>query len=239
MKNPSDILIVGAGGVARYAFFPLLTMLKFEGKVPCTVRIMDADTFEEHNLDRQINDPDAIGVPKAEYLAKEYEYLLERPGNDVAIKPQREWFMRESECPDNDGAIFCFADNNEAWLATLDACDFEHCHAFRGANEVDVAQGIFYHPSFKGTDRDPRVIWPEILEAEDDSPVNCTGEKQESAPQTCLANGTAAVLSLRLAASVWQRDGWDVGDHPSFFDAAGVITDNRRMSNIKLTTLKA
>ena len=81
MNNPSNILMVGAGGVARYAFFHLLSMLKFRGKNPCNIKVMDADTFEDHNLDRQISDPDAIGRPKAEYLAEEYGYLLERPGN--------------------------------------------------------------------------------------------------------------------------------------------------------------
>jgi molybdopterin/thiamine biosynthesis adenylyltransferase len=179
-----NILIIGAGGVTSY----LLPLLKssFDTSYPNGVMIMDKDTLEERNLERQQFNPDLVGLGKAEGLAKMYK-----------MGYQNAWF--ESQLVDEFDIVICCADNHTARRNVLTQCDIGLTPCIIGGNEYFDSEAYFYHPMWKGEDRDPRVRYPELLTDTNFNPIRCNDEEAlESTPQLAIANATCATHIAHL-----------------------------------------
>lgn len=158
---------------------------------PENVCVIDGDTLEEKNLNRQLFSPEAIGMNKAEALAGRY-----------GCGHLPDWF--------NPGLInfspadwlFVCVDNNPARIAALDSCDSRNCSAIIAANERTSAESLIYFRSWKGTPRDPRILYPEYLTDKSGDPqragMGCTGLAQQQTPQLVSANFIAAALAQHL-----------------------------------------
>lgn len=69
-------LIIGAGGIGSHLAVPLARLLHFHADGRARLRIVDGDTYEERNLERQMFDADEAGHPKAAVLADSIRFAL-------------------------------------------------------------------------------------------------------------------------------------------------------------------
>jgi molybdopterin/thiamine biosynthesis adenylyltransferase len=184
--TPRNHYIIGCGGVGSW-LAPSLTLLLD----PSQVSLIDGDTLEEKNLNRQLFSSEDIGHNKAQALAKRYNcgfrsdwYLF-----GLIEHTERDW-------------LFVCVDNNPARVAALQACDQYGCQAIIAANETTSSEAYFYRPRWKGTRLDPRVYYPELLSDQSGDPraaqAGCTGDAQERNRQLVTANASAAALAANL-----------------------------------------
>jgi hypothetical protein len=178
--------IIGCGGVGS-AILPSLCLLK----QPADITVVDGDIIEEKNLNRQMFDRNQVGINKAKAL-----------GEKFSCRFIAEWFSRGKIRHQRNDWLFCLVDNHRARLETLQVCDEAGCQAIFAANEMHSSEAYYYRRSWVGTERDPRVYYPEIQTDREGDPrsasVGCTGEAQRENLQLVSANFMAAALAEHL-----------------------------------------
>ena len=178
--------IIGCGGVGS-AIVPSFCLLKSPGDIT----LVDGDTIERKNLNRQMFDASQIGLNKAQALAGKY---------GCHFFP--EWFSRGKLRHYRTDWLLCLVDNHRTRLETLEVCDDHGCQAIFAANETHSSEAYYYRRSWQGTPRDPRVYYPELATDKSGDPraaaIGCTGEVQETNRQLVSANLMAAALAEHL-----------------------------------------
>jgi hypothetical protein len=178
--------VIGCGGVGSW-LVPALCLLRS----PQEVVLIDGDTLEKKNLDRQLFDEDNIGQNKAQALAKKYQCEFVSG-----------WYSLGSMEHDMGDWIFCCVDNNPARMAVLHSVDEQGVNAIFAANETTSSEAYCYRRAWKETPLDPRVYYPEMVADTSNDPrdgaIGCTGEAQRQNRQLVSANLSAASLALNL-----------------------------------------
>lgn len=190
-----NIYIIGAGGVGSWLTPAMAMLINHERD---GIVIVDGDTLEKKNLNRQLFDESSIGSNKAAALSVQY-------GCDCVEK----YFMCGDFQTERDDWLMCCVDNNPGRLAILEQCDTYGSKAIFGSNEVTSAEAFYYDPEWKGTEQDPRVYYPEMkLDLSGDPlarSIGCTGEAQKKNVQLVSANISAMSLMLQLF-GIWHLD---------------------------------
>ena len=113
-----------------------------------------------------------------------------------------EWFSRGKLRHYRTDWLVCLVDNHRTRLETIEVCDESGCQAIFAANETHSAEAYYYRRSWKGTARDPRIYYPELVTDRSGDPravsIGCTGEAQERNRQLVSANLMAAALAEHL-----------------------------------------
>jgi hypothetical protein len=190
--------IIGCGGVASYFLPPFLRTLRYcqdDDIRSHRVILHDGDRLEEHNLRRQNFDREHIDAYKATALAAQFPWY-------GRLKTSTFYIDSAFRVKDGD-SIIIMADNHLARLHALDAADAAaRVTVLSAANSTIGAESWWYSPSDKGTPRDPRVRWPEMLTDDSGSPVHASGCNSEArlreVPQTPIANHMASAHLLLL-----------------------------------------
>lgn len=191
----SNIVVIGCGGVASWLLPPLMKLLAGCDHKPLLV-LVDGDTIEERNLERQWFSEEDIGKNKAAALTSKLP-------NDYPIDPAIEQYYSDGmTLPLNGNILFIgCADNHAARRAILSAVDRGQGWAVIAGNEYTEAEAYYYEPRLKDTPADPRKFYPSILTdntGDPTRPAGCTGVAARIAPQLVLANFSAANHALWL-----------------------------------------
>lgn len=195
LAPPSNIYIIGCGGVASFLLPCLLKLVTPDARRGlATLTLIDGDTLEERNLDRQLFSPDCLGMNKAEALIK----TVIGENDSALVAPS---YFTPGTVVEEGSLLFCCADNHAARAAVLDACDQHSGQAIIGGNEYTDADAYYYNFRWRETTLDPRQYFKEILtdhSGDPTRPAGCTGEAQAASPQLALANMSAANHMLWL-----------------------------------------
>jgi hypothetical protein len=190
LSGVNNIYIIGCGGVASY-LLPILTKVLISVEDKPRIHLIDGDILEERNLDRQLFDPDYIGMHKSVAMA---EMIRDSYVPDKLVV-EEQYFTDGMEV-EPGSLILCCVDNHAARKAVLATADRTLSTVIIGGNEYTDAQAIYYEFGWSGTALDPRVRYPEILTDDRDDPTRiatgCTGLVQTVTPQLALANESAA-----------------------------------------------
>lgn len=175
------ILVIGAGGVGT-RLIPLAHKM-FD------LTVMDGDTFELKNMNRQIMGRNEVGMNKADAMAKMY---------GVASIPK---YLDE---PDDlfefgDSLVICIPDNHKCRLISILAADMFGFPLILAGNEEYTANAMYYHRRYLGTPVDPRVRYEDIIAGTEREIGETCLQKVDTKPQTGLANSMAADFALALA----------------------------------------
>lgn len=191
----SNHLIVGCGGIGGWVVPLLLKMKPKEDRII----LMDGDTVEVKNFDRQLFQPEHIGFNKAEALASTYGI------SDFLPKYLQKVTRPELESGD---WIWCCVDNHPARLECLNWVDELYANIqvckdvalLIGGNEYEYGEAYFYRSIWRNGELDPRVKFPEILTDKGGDPArpSCTGQAQTENPQLALFNLLAAAAMVHL-----------------------------------------
>jgi len=186
-----SVLIIGAGGVASY-LAPVLTRLQI---MEVNVTIMDGDTLEERNIDRQLFTNKWIGENKAKALANTYafNYIPE------FFNPNTTKLALDTR-PD---IIICLVDNRKSRVAIYEWAMENEINFITAANELFDASGDYVHPDWYKTplcllQRAPDLLSP----VQGEGGISCTGVQGDKFPQLAIANHAAATMALSL---LWTR----------------------------------
>lgn len=177
--------IIGCGGVGSWL---AATMVRLVGAN--NVVLVDGDTLEKKNLDRQLFTEQDIGQNKADALASQ-----------LGCKSHPAWYdWTEHRHTDRDW-LMCCVDNNPARADVLRSCDANGCAAICAANEMTSSEAYLYLPRWRNTNNDPRIYYPEIETDQSNNvrhAAGCTGEYQIQNRQLVTANFMAAALAGHL-----------------------------------------
>lgn len=186
--------IIGCGGGGSI-LAPIMTRLVGQQNVI----LVDGDTLEPKNLDRQMFTEDEIGTNKAIALASRLQCrFLDRWYSQFEVEHSRhDW-------------LFCCVDNNPGRKEVLAACDLYGCSAIVAANEVHSSEAYVYRAEWKDLPHlDPRIYYPEIITDATGNPaaarIGCTGEAQANNRQLVTANFMAVALAAHLYV-VWAME---------------------------------
>jgi hypothetical protein len=178
--------VIGCGGVGS-AIVPSLCLLKS----PEEITLVDGDTIETKNLNRQMFGPAQVGLNKARALATRF-----------GCRSLPEWFSRGKIRHHRNDWLLCLVDNHRTRREAIEVCDESGCQAIFAANETHSSEAYYYRRSWKGTSRDPRVYYSEINTDRSGDPraaaIGCTGVAQEINRQLVSANLMAAALAEHL-----------------------------------------
>ena len=180
------IYVIGCGGGGSWLAPSLCLLVQ-----PCNVTLIDGDTLELKNLNRQLFHEEHIGQNKAKALGLKY-----------GCNHRPDWYTAGliAHCPQD--WLFACVDNNKARLACLEACDMFDCRAIFAANERTSAEAYVYMSNWKDGPADPRIYYPSILTDKTRDPqaatIGCTGEAQVETPQLVSANFMSASLAQWL-----------------------------------------
>jgi hypothetical protein len=178
--------IIGCGGVGS-AIIPSFSLLRD----PADITLIDGDTLERKNLDRQLFTADQIGRNKAQALGQRYGCAF-----------LTEWYAKGKVRHHRNDWLLCLVDNHRTRLEVLAECDDTGCSAIFAANELHSSEAYHYRRSWAGTERDPRIYYPEMNTDRSGDPrvaaTGCTGEAQVRNRQLVSANLMAAALAEHL-----------------------------------------
>lgn len=189
-----NIYIVGAGGVGSWLVEAMARLVDVN-----YITIIDGDTLEEKNLDRQLFTEGEIGSNKAEALASR-----------LGCKGLPEWYSPYRMEHSRHDWVFCCVDNSPSRVDCLKAADMHGSKVIIAANEVHSSEAYAYLPEWQGNPRlDPRLYYPELLSDNTGHPgraaAGCTGEAQRQNRQLVTANFMAAALASHLYV-VWAME---------------------------------
>jgi len=186
-------IVIGCGGIGSWFAQSLAKMAK-EPLILC-----DMDTLERKNLDRQLYDPGFIGWNKAEALST----ILKETDTVADITAQSNKVTVQTTLPENS-FLFCCVDNNAGRLASLSQCDHDPTKKLIiMANEKLDAEAYYYDASMKGTEKDPRIMYPEMVQPDEPNAAaeqhSCQVQQQQTGQtQSVCGNINAAAMGLRL-----------------------------------------
>jgi hypothetical protein len=158
---------------------------------PDNITVIDGDTLEPKNLNRQLYTEEQIGFNKAQALAEQYhcEFRPDFYYTGLLDLDARDWLL------------VC-VDNMPARKSALESCDHFKCRAIFAANEINSSEAYLYIPEWKDGPLDPRVYYPEINTDVRGDPraaaMGCTGEAQEATRQLVSSNFMSAALAQHI-----------------------------------------
>jgi hypothetical protein len=197
-----NIVILGCGGVGGRVADLCISLPSLE-----TLTLVDGDTFEEKNLDRQLGV--LPGSPKVQALR---DYLLKkRPGVSIETcpayvgTPVADDFLSD-KLSGRESIVVMAVDNYAGRRRILET--FHDTPAWPkasvlvyGGNEYWDGHAIAQIRPWKGTKFDFRVRYPETLtrtDPYDPAKPSCTELAQISEPQLALTNATVATMVAQM-----------------------------------------
>ena len=189
-NSVNNIIIIGCGGVTSWLIAPLVKLLNGCEHQPNLV-LVDGDTIEERNLERQWFGEDDIGKNKASAMHEKNMASYEG-----VTTPLEQYFTDGAQMPVSGMSLFLgCADNHAARRAILSTVDREGGWAIIAGNEYTESEAYYYEARLRGSEADPRIYYPAILTdntGDPTRPAGCTGLAAIAAPQLVLANFSAA-----------------------------------------------
>jgi len=224
--------LVGCGGTGATLAPQLARLLYYHSNGPERLDLVDADTIEERNLERQPFDPEAVGGGKAAtlagYLWEPFPDLACRAHCDYLDRPLALKFLRAEPNP----MIILAVDNDATRKASLEACDMINGdflwispgNADASAGSGTIRGTVCWWGRREGVTIgvDPRTCFTNIASPGDDIPrVGTCTEQAPSHPQLIAANFLAAAWTLAVVdAALNDRLGDATGC--LFFDGNGL-----------------
>jgi len=182
-----NIILVGCGGTGGF----IAQCLAKSTKRP--VVLVDGDTFEKKNLDRQLHDTSVIGKNKAEVR---HAVFAETASCKMSFVPK---YLDVNFKPEKYPLFMCAVDNHPARKLCLGLADeYKGCAIITGNETID-AEAYFYEYKWKDSPHDPRVYYPDINTNHSGDPLMpCTGDALLTNPQLAIANMMSASLAMWL-----------------------------------------
>lgn len=227
-------IIIGAGGTGGCLVPQLLRLLQYHPAANLDVQLWDGDTFEAHNLERQLCNEQQLDNNKAKAVAEICQTL------GLQVRP-RASFIGEAALKRQlnnvrSVLVICAVDNNATRTMSLQVLEQSACDYFwitpGNADDADGTKPIRGQALWSGRLRtqdfglrleDLLSHYPELKEDAEPMPTNggCS-HKAPSAPQLLASNMLAAATTLAIIQNV--LDGTLVPhQHASYFQARGLL----------------
>jgi PRTRC genetic system ThiF family protein len=222
-KSAKHWIIIGAGGNGGYLIPQLLRQislqnkeLKFQNRPQHTITIIDADSVEDKNLQRQNFLPRDVGYNKAEVMANRYGMAFGLEVNYIPEYLESEKMLKDIIKNGTGTPIVIGAVDNNATRALVYNVfkDTKGMFWLDAGNEEWAGQVVVGYNAGKEVNKDNREphlfnlpsvadIYPEILDGGDKLPgeMSCA-ERAVSNPQNIQTNQNAANLMMNFCNTI-------------------------------------
>ena len=201
--------LVGCGGTGATLAPQLARLLCYHPNGPRRLDLVDADTIEDRNLERQPFAPDQVEISKADAMTQAVASLV--PGLSAHAhsayldRPLALRFLRAEPNP----MIILAVDNDATRKASLEACDMingdflwispGNADASAGSGTIRGTIAWWGRQEGLAVGVDPRICFTNIASPGDDIPrVGTCTEQAPSHPQLIAANFLAAAWTLAV-----------------------------------------
>jgi molybdopterin/thiamine biosynthesis adenylyltransferase len=226
-KPKLKALIVGAGGVTSYMLPALKNSFDLE------LVLIDGDTLEKKNLDRQLFRTNHVGLNKAVALAKTYTFnkhncsVIQQYFDKEMLETEYSYWFQQADI------LIAAVDNHPARRALLEVAKELDKPCLVMANEYSTSQAFMYVPHLESQYPmiNPFLRYPELATSNEGSPMRCQGDALESTPQLAIANQVSASLGNYLL-YLWapylldeqERGDWYPVEYQTTFSKLDTIT---------------
>jgi molybdopterin/thiamine biosynthesis adenylyltransferase len=196
--NTRKIKVVGAGGICSWLLEPLCRYLAY-GEDFIEVTVIDGDTFEDRNRDRQRVSQAGVGMNKADYavswLKSEFSKIHFRAKPEYVTQSNVITLIRENDI------VFMGVDNHATRKLVSDRCgELDNVVLISGGNDLTDGNVIIYIRK-DGTNltKPLTVLSRKIANPEDKNPGEFTNAERQSCQQEALANPQLVFTNFDVA----------------------------------------
>jgi len=193
------IAIVGCGGIGGYLALPLLRYIENlyydEEDDDVVLRLIDGDSFETKNIDRQVVSSDAMGINKARWLAGYLSLFVSK--QTTKIFPVEEYITPKNieNILLGVDTVFLCVDNDKTRIQIEDYWNSiqRNFVIINGGNEtIDGNVQICYGSMIKSMSE----VHKDMKTTEDRNPGESCTNIEDTTPQICIVNNFVASLML-------------------------------------------
>lgn len=192
------IKVIGAGGICGWLLEPLCRYLAYQdGFVEVT--IIDGDTFENRNMERQKLSTVGIGMNKAEYATvihkPDFPKIHFRAKTEYVTKSNVITLIRENDI------IFMGVDNHATRKLVSDRCgELDNVVLISGGNDLTDGNVIIYiRKDGKDVTKPLTALSRKIANPEDKNPGEFTNAERQSCQQEALSNPQLVFTNFDVA----------------------------------------
>ena len=186
--------IVGAGGIGGYLALPLMKYMEhLSDGGEHVIRVIDGDSFEQRNIDRQVCSADGVGFNKARWLVG---YLSIFKKSDTEIVPIDDYLTPDNISKHLAGSDFVFScvDNDKTRLLIEEWCSEDTgTILINGGNEFIDGNVQCYEP---GVTKKLSEVHKDMLKSNDRNPGESCINVTDTSPQLGIVNNMVAALML-------------------------------------------
>lgn len=204
--DPKRVVIIGCGGIGTWLAHALSKSLHAQAPESILV-LVDGDTFEEKNVDRQLFE---VYGNKAHSLRASIQPMA----SSIYVVPMAAWIVSEGNEADHDDdddmiskitaeklleegdSVFCVVDNHAARKLVFDAArNFNNIDVYTGGNDDKLYGSVYHYCRRDGEDitAHPAVYHNEFVNPPDRNP----GEL--SCQERAMLDGGTQVLAINMA----------------------------------------
>jgi len=208
------VYLVGVGGTGSHLADPLVRLLTYHDNGTRNITIIDGDSYEDKNTDRQIFDTQFNGKNKAFATAERLGLETIKPIADFIDKDKFTKLLQKHSSIDDNFLVIMAVDNAATRHAIITAVD-DRKHAnfvlISPGNSFDSGQVVIYARQ----DRENLTVHPfakyqNLAEPQDTIPVMAEGcaFMTPSEPQLITANASAALGTLLTVSAMLDDKNW-------------------------------
>jgi molybdopterin/thiamine biosynthesis adenylyltransferase len=197
VKQTRKIKVIGSGGIGTHLIEPLGRYLSFVEDY-CEITIVDGDTFEERNRERQRftgcsnKAEETVRWLKDQFPKVHFRFVAEYVTEDNIITTVRE----------NDVVFLC-VDNHATRKLVSDRCgEMDNVLLISGGNGKTDGDVLIYIRKHGKDSTPPLTVLPEIANPEDKNPGNFTEEDRQGCQEEAEANPQLLFTNLDIASSM-------------------------------------
>jgi len=194
MKKTRKIKVIGSGGIGGHLLEPLARYLSYVDDY-CEVTVIDGDSYEERNRERQIFEDfgnkaeESVKLLKQKFPKVHFRHKSEYVTEDNIITTIRE----------GDVIFLCVDNHATRNLVSERVEELDEALLISGGNDYTDGDVIVYHRQY-GKDKTPSLhSLPEIANHTDKNPGEFTNEERQGCQEEAQANPQLLFMNLDIA----------------------------------------
>lgn len=207
------VFVIGVGGTGSHLVGPLLQLLKFHPHGTSNVTLIDGDSYEEKNANRQVFDVEHLGENKARATAQRLGHTNVRTIGQYVDREKFSKILDKFVNKDDRLLVITAVDNHASRKAIINCLDqdgYQNFVLISPGNAYDKGQVVLYVME----DGEKRTVhpfdkYPDIANPDGFVPTGqgCAAQAP-STPQLITANMAAAWGTLLTVSNILDERGW-------------------------------
>ena len=198
-KQTRKIKVIGSGGIGTYLIEPLVRYLSYSGDY-CEVTVIDGDTYEERNRERQ-------RFANCSNKAEETVRVLKESFPKVHFRSKSEYVTDDNiimMIREGDVVFLCVDNHATRKLVSERVGELKDAVLISGGNGKTDGDVLIYLRKNGKDATQPLTALPEIASPDDKNPGNFTDEDRAGCQEEAEGNPQLLVTNLAIAVLMFE-----------------------------------